>query len=77
MGTRIVLHPQQNPCHAHFLLDAPLERFCRDAQPLVTFVQFLHDRFLPQTRIPIANGTSADLCLDAFVELHVRSEEAM
>jgi hypothetical protein len=26
MGTRIVLHPQQNPCHAHFMLDAPLGR---------------------------------------------------
>jgi hypothetical protein len=53
-----------------------IERFCREADPLVTFVRFLHDRFLPQTKIPLPDGTSAAIRLDAFVELHLRRDDS-
>ena len=53
-----------------------IERFCREADPLVTFVRFLHDRFLPQTRIPLPDGMSPAIRLDAFVELHLRRDDS-
>lgn len=53
-----------------------IERFCREADPLVTFVQFLHDRFLPQTKVPLPDGTSPAIRLDAFVELHLRRDDS-
>ena len=52
-----------------------IERFCREADPYVTLVQFLHDRFLPQTKIPLPDGTSPAIRLDAFVELHIRRDD--
>lgn len=52
-----------------------IERFCREATPYVTFVEFRHDRFLPQTSVPLPDGTSPSLRLDAFVELHIRPDE--
>src|SRR5256885_643912 len=42
----------------------------------VTPDRILHDRFLPQTKIPLANGTSKALRLDLFVELYVRRDDA-
>ena len=56
-------------------LGIAIERFCRVAEPYVTFVQFLHDRFLPQTKVPLPDGTSPAIRLDGFVELHVRPDE--
>jgi hypothetical protein len=53
-----------------------IERFCREADPYVTFVQFQHDRFLPQTKIPLPDGTSPSIRLDAFVELHLRRDDS-
>lgn len=53
-----------------------IERFCREADPYVAFVRFLHDRFLPQTRIRLADGTSPAMRLDGFVELHVRRDDS-
>lgn len=53
-----------------------IERFCREADPLVTFVQFRHDRFLPQTTVPLPDGTSPSIRLDAFVELHIRRDDS-
>ena len=52
------------------------ERFCRAAAPHVTLVQFLHDRFLPQTKIPLPDATRPAMRLDGFVELHVRRDDA-
>jgi hypothetical protein len=52
-----------------------IERFCREAEPLVSFVQFLHDRFLPQTKVPLPDGTNPSIRLDGFVELHIRRED--
>lgn len=48
------------------------ERFCREADPLVTMAQFLHDRFLPQTKVQLPDGSRRAIRLDAFVELRVR-----
>lgn len=49
-----------------------IERFCGEAQPLVTMAQFVHDRFLPQTMVRLPDGSRRAIRLDAFVELHVR-----
>ncbi len=35
-----------------------IERFCREVDPLVTVVQFRHDRFLPQTKVLLPDGTT-------------------
>jgi hypothetical protein len=53
-----------------------IERFCRDADPYVTFVQFQHDRFLPQTKIPLPDGTTPSFRPDAFVELHIQRDDS-
>lgn len=53
-----------------------IERFCHEAEPFVTFVEFIHDRFLPQTRVPLPDSTSPSLRLDAFVELHIRPNDS-
>src|SRR4051794_13608087 len=52
-----------------------IERFCREADPYVRFVQFLHDRFLPQTKIPLPDGSTPAIRLDGFVELHIRHDD--
>jgi hypothetical protein len=57
-------------------LGIAIERFCREADPFVTFVQFLHDRFLPQTRVLLPDTTSPSIRLDAWVELHIRRDES-
>jgi DNA-binding PadR family transcriptional regulator len=49
-----------------------VERFCREADPLVKAVRILHDRFLPQTRVQLPDGSRPAIRLDAFIELRIR-----
>jgi hypothetical protein len=53
-----------------------IERFCRAVDPLVTVIQFRHDRFLPQTKVPLPDGTAPSIRLDGFVELHLRRDDS-
>ena len=49
-----------------------LEAFCKEAGELVQLEQFIHDRFLPQTKVTLPSGKSRAIRLDGFVRLRIR-----
>jgi hypothetical protein len=53
-----------------------VERFCREADPLVRFVEFRHDRFLPQARVTLPDHSQTEVRLDGFLELHIRRDDS-
>ncbi len=54
-----------------------VERFCFASGELVRLEEFRHDRFLPQTRVTLPDGTQHKLRLDAFIDLRIqRSAES-
>lgn len=48
------------------------ERLCQQMTPTIRLVRFLHDRFLPQTRVQLADGTIQDVRMDGFLELRIK-----
>lgn len=48
-----------------------VEQLARAGYPHIQLVRFMHDRFLPQTRVQLANGDRQGIRLDAFVELRL------
>lgn len=48
-----------------------VEQLARAGYPHIQLVRFIHDRFLPQTRVQLASGARQGIRLDAFVELRL------
>ncbi len=52
-----------------------VEHFCREADPVVRFARFIHDRMLPQTKVGLPDGSRKALRLDGFVDLRIQRDE--
>ena len=48
------------------------ERLCQLTQPTIRHVRFIHDRFLPQTRVQLSDGSRQEVRIDAFLELRIK-----
>ena len=51
-----------------------LEALCSDAPSTCRLKEFVHDRFLPQPKLKLANGTEQAVRLDAFLQLALRRD---